>query len=342
MKTLSHTGGKLILFLGLWFCSGSLSAQLEDYGKGILTMDQVVENARRYATYMTDGGRQYVWGAKLGVVLELGKYGHSGYRVYLSGGLAKNFSQGVIDAVFQYQMDMVLYSNGLGSSVLPSQRNRLNFEVRNHVGLAVGGNDGYNQVWGRPLNPNIGDETSVFNDPMDYSFQLGTVFVNGVNHRRNQQIGFMKGGIGPFSIYYMNDGPPFDKWGLGDTWDRYWTGVGGIGFHWIDSRSEITSFEIRYSRYTGDEPYLYDLSSDMRMNYLPHKDKEIQFFNKGRYQYRMGFGNFVYAGLNIYQPKSTDVQRLIHSGVWALHSNPTERYYTVFGSYNFHQTYLFE
>jgi hypothetical protein len=175
---------------------------------------------------------------------------------------------------------------------------------------------------------------------MDYSFQLGTVFVTGINHKRNQQVGFLKAGAKWFHLFYMNDGPPFGGIGLGDTWDKYWTGVGGVGYHHITPNGEITSMELRYSRYTGDEPFLYDLSSTMRMNHLPHKDDSSQFFNKGRYQYRMGFRNSIYAGLNIYQPKITDVQRIIHQGIWALHPNPTDRHFTVFGQYSYKQTSL--
>jgi hypothetical protein len=46
--------------------------------------------------------------------------------------------------------------------------------------------------------------------------------------------------------------------------------------------------------------------------------------------------------MNVYQPKASDVQRIIHHGVWALHPNPTDRYYTFFGMYDLHQTYLMD
>jgi hypothetical protein len=262
----------------LW--SGAALGQLESLEDGVLSMDQVVQNARTFRNHMMGGGRQYALGAKAGVLLELGNRGHSGFRVYLSGGLTKNFSQGDWGALLNYQVDLVLFSNGMGASILPSQRSRVNFEIRNHIGIAVGGNDCPDCVWGRPLNANVGDATSVFDDPMDYDIQIGTVFVNGLNHKRHQQLGFLSGGAGPFHIYYMNDGPPYGAFGLGDPWDRYWTGGGGMGFHWIDKNSEVTSFELRYSRYTGDEPYVYDLSSDLRMNYLPHKNDRVQFLTR--------------------------------------------------------------
>ena len=318
----------------------TLQAQNDlNFNNANLSPQQVYKNAQIYVDNMMGGGRQLTLGAKLGMLLELGKKGRSGYRFYLSGAIAKNFSQGYLGTILNYQADVVLFSNGIGSSILPSKRNRLNFELRNNIGFALGGNWN-NKIWGRPLNANIGDAVSVLDDPMDYSFQLGTVFITGINHNRNQQVGFGKIGIDWFHMFYMNDGPPYGAIGLGDTWDKFWTGVGGIGYYRITENGEITSMEIRYNRFTGDEPFLYDLSSIMRMNYLPQKDDSSQFFNKGRYQYRIGFRNSIYTGLNIYQPKISDVQRIIHHGVWALHPNPTERYFTVFGQYSRLNTYL--
>lgn len=297
--------------------------------------------ARLYADHMTNGGSQLSFGFRIGGLLELGTRGNSGYRIYISGAIAKNFIEhSSLATILNYQIDLALFSNGIGSSILSSERNKLNIELRNNVGIVIGGNDQNTKVWGRPLNPNIGDNTSVLKDPLDFSFQLGTTFITGVNHDRNQQIGFGKLGVKWFHLYYMNDGPPYGAIGLGDTGDKYWTGIGGIGYHRITRHGEVTSAELRYSRYTGDEPYLYDLSSELRMNYLPHKDKSVQFLNKGRYQYRMNFKNSASIGINIYQPKITDVQRIIHHGIWAFHPNPTERYFTFFGQYNHTKTYL--
>lgn len=317
-----------------------LSGQNFDFNNGTATPQDIYQNAQLYVEQMVNGGRQFAIGFKGGFLLELGTKGNSGYRIYISGALAKNFSRGDVESILSCQTDLVLFSNGIGSSILPSQRSKLNVEIRNHLGLTVGGNDNKNNIWGRPLNPNIGDSNTVLEDPLDYSIQIGTVFVNGLNHNRNQQLGSGKIGLRWFHLFYMNDGPPFGAIGLGDTWDRFWTGVGGFGYHRITQNAEITSMELRYSRYTGDEPYLYDLSSDLRMNYLPHKDPTVQFFNKGRYQYRVGFRNSGFVGVNIYQPKITDVQRIIHHGIWAFHPNPTDRYFTVFGQYSYRNIYL--
>ena len=317
-----------------------LSAQNLDFDNGSASPQEIYQNAQVYVDHMTNGGRQLALAFKGGFLLELGTKGNSGYRIYLSGAIAKNFSKGDVAAIFNCQADLILFSNGIGASIVPSQRNRVNIEFRNHLGFTAGVNDNDDKVWGRPLNPNIGDANTVLDDPLDYSLQFGTVFVNGLNHSRNQQLGFAKVGAGWFHLFYMNDGPPFGAIGLGDTWDRYWTGVGGIGYYRISENAEITSFELRYSRYTGDEPFLYDLSSDLRMNYLPHKDQTVQFFNKGRYQYRVGFRNSGFVGLNIYQPKVTDVQRIIHHGIWAFHPNPTDRYFTVFGQFAYKDIYL--
>ena len=328
------------VFILLLISYTKLSSQNFDFNNGVATPQEIYQNAEIYVEQMVNGGRQLVFGFKVGLLLEIGTKGNSGYRVYVSGAIAKNFSQGDVESILSCQTDLVLFSNGIGSSILPSERSRLNIEVRNHFGFTVGGNDNKNNIWGRPLNPNIGDANTVLDDPLDYSIQLGTVFVNGLNHKRSQQLGSAKLGLRWFHIFYMNDGPPFGAIGLGDTWDRFWTGVGGIGYHRITQNAEITSMELRYSRYTGDEPYLYDLSSDLRMNYLPHKDGAVQFFNKGRYQYRIGLINSGFVGVNIYQPKITDVQRIIHHGIWAFHPNPTDRYYTIFGQYSYKYTYL--
>jgi hypothetical protein len=317
-----------------------LLAQDIDYNNSNAGPEEIHRNASLYIDHMMNGGRQYTLAAKASVLLEIGPKGHSGFRFYLSGALAKNFTHGSWGTILNYQADLVLFSNGIGASILPSERNKINIELRNHIGFAIGGNDRDSKVWGRPFTPTIGDATSVLQDPMDFSLQVGTVLVTGISHRRSQQLGFAKVGLAWFNMFYMNDGPPFGDIGLGDTWDRFWTGVGGIGYHRITEHGEITSMELRYSRYTGDEPFLYDLSSDLRMNYLPHKDPTVQFFNKGRYQYRVGFRNSGFIGVNIYQPKITDVQRIIHHGIWAFHPNPTDRYFTFFGDYSYRETYL--
>jgi hypothetical protein len=337
---------KIILWINAFFffiigINSVLMAQNQNFNNASVSPQEVYRNARVYVENMFNGENQLALGAKMGVLFEFGRKGRSGYRYYVSGAIAKNFSKGSIGTILNYQLDLVLFTNGIGSSILPSERNKSNFELRNNLGFVIGGNDNnYDKIWGRPLNASLGDAVSVLEDPLDISVQFGTVFVTGINHKRNQQLGFLKVGFKPFHFYYMNDGPPFGKIGLGDTWDRFWTGVGGIGYYQITPNGEITSMEIRYSRYTGDEPFLYDLSSDMRMNYLPQKDGSTQFFNKGRYQYRIGFRNSIYAGLNIYQPKITDVQRIIHYGEWALHPNTTDRYFSVFGQYSFKHTYL--
>lgn len=339
MKNISTR--RSILTLVLIFLNFHISlSQSQNFNNGNINPQELHRNSRIYIDHMMNGGRQFTLAAKGGCLLELGTKGNSSLRFYISGALAKNFSKGSLGTILNYQVDLALFINGIGSSILPSERNKLNVELRNHIGFVVGGNDKNDNIWGRPLNPNIGDANSVLQDPLDYSFQLGTTFVTGISHSRNQQLGFFKLGLGWFHLFYMNDGPPFGSIGLGDTWDKYWTGVGGIGYYRVTKNAEMTSMELRYTRYTGDEPFLYDLSSELRMNYLPHKDDTVQSFNKGRYQYRVGFRNSSFVGLNIYQPKLTDVQRIIHHGIWAFHPNPTNRYFTVFGQYSYKETYL--
>jgi hypothetical protein len=106
----------------------------------------------------------------------------------------------------------------------------------------------------------------------DYAIYLGTNLLWN-NHRRNQAIGSLGFSIQRITINYSNDGPPFGVFGLGDSFDRWWTGHGCIYFH---SKRDYNYAELGFDQFTGYSPLLYELSGLLGIN-IP--DYNIEYKN---------------------------------------------------------------
>ncbi len=331
----------LLLYSSLLSFSLMAQQQLDDnqFNSSLYFRDNFQDYLRAYNAYLLQDVH-WIWGVTLGAHLELGGNGHSGIRFFTAASFAGSFLKGDVKSVGAVQTELELYRGGLGNTLLKSERDKFNLEWRNSFQMGLGTKfSNVKSVYGRPLMPEIGQGYSTLYDPLDLSLSIGTSFITGLTHKRHQQLGFFKGGVMAFDIYYMNDGPPFGKVGLGDTYDRYWTGVGGLGFYWANE-SPISSLSLKYTRFTGDEPFVYELGSIFGLNYLPHKKSGDQFFNKGRYQYRLGLYGHTNVGVSIYQPKRLDVQDLIHYNWIPFHSNPTGRYWCAFGDHAYRQIWL--
>lgn len=294
---------------------GSITQALEDQRSGMLS------------------GRQVYFGFDVGVsaVFGLNAKNFSELRFNASAGVSRAFGWDADYANFlgSYQIQLECFKGGVGSSLLGTERAKLLFEIRNIFQL----NGGYvsnNPVYGRPLTKLVGHSESPLRDPFDYSIALGSMFVNGLNHDRNQQLGFAQVGILPVAVCYMNDGPFFHVLGLGDGYDRWWTGAGYAGVYFQNDHGFITEMSLQYQRYTGWQPNLYEMSNFLGIDYLSYKDKKEAFLNQGAWTYNVGIRNTLAIYFKFYEVKKLDIQNLLHiSNNYTFHPNVLKRRYAL-------------
>jgi hypothetical protein len=188
-----------------------------------------------------------------------------------------------------------------------------------------------------------------------YAAYLGTNFILN-NHRRNQTIGTLGANIDQISVNYSNDGPPFGLMGLGDSFDRWWTGHGCIYWH---SQNNYNYAELGFDQFTGYSPLLYELSGilgidvpDYNIDYKSDstgskKITDYHGYNSSTYNLRINFDpNYgidlgVIGSLKTKNNNYLAFQDIIHrSRRYALHPNqdvnrffigPTYRYTTLNG-----------
>jgi len=161
------------------------------------------------------------------------------------------------------------------------------------------------------------------------AYLIGTNWIWN-NHGRNQGVGTLMLNFQNVSLHYFNDGgPPIDQLGLGDNFDRWWTGSGALYWHgWNQNR-----LELGFDQFTGFSGLLYEMSNMLGLelpNYKPKdKDGNATFFNSSEYYLRafilpgVGFQMGVHG--NLYNAKTAHifgVQDVIHSKLnFSLHSN---------------------
>lgn len=171
----------------------------------------------------------------------------------------------------------------------------------------------------------------------DYRYGLfaSTVFLFN-NHHRNQSIGAFNGTLGDVSLNYYNDGgTPFDRLGLGDNFDRWWTGGGGLLVH---TNRGFNRLELGFDQFTGYSPLAYQLSNILGINiptYVKPSDAAIQKgftpsgYNSSTYNLRFfpgpnfGFDFGVLGSLvNESEGRHYGFQDIIHAiGKYPLHPN---------------------
>ncbi len=316
----------------------------------ILDSDPFTNNQAREALMQSLGNyrstfnnsRALAFGVSVGAVVEIGRKNNNGFRVFVAGSILKNFAADDLKIMAAWQSEIELFRGGIGSSEFKGENAKFNIEWRNNPQFIIGANNG-NPIMGRPLNPSLGQSMSSLYDPLDYSLNLGCIFINGINHKRNQQLGYFQVGVVSFQMSYINDGPPYDNWflPLGDEFDRYWTGNLDIGLYWLSQDFYVTNLGFRYTRFTGYEENTYELSDKFKLKNLLYRDPTVQFQNKGRYQYRLGFFNLGTLNISAYQPSKTGLQEYIHYKLnYPFHPNTTDTYWTVGTEFNYKTIYL--
>ena len=270
-----------------------------------------------------------ILGLSVGMTLDLGYKRNSALRWFFSASLARTITDGEkADLIASIQSEVEFYRGGLGTSVLNRERSKIHVEIRNYPQLLLGVIDN-SKMRGRPLVPSIGQSMSTLHDPFTASIGIGSCFINGINHNRNQQLGYAIVGAWVVQAYYYNDGPPYGLLGLGDRYDRWWTGGGGISIFFQNDRGFITDLGLRYDRFTGYQPHLYELANTLQINNLPYKEIEEQYYNQGRWQWRIGLRNLSHFTISQYNPRANDMQDYIHYITSApFHIEPMDRFKT--------------
>lgn len=269
------------------------------------------------------GGLNY--GVSLDARLELVyKYGYlTNLRIGVAGGAGYYLN----DNFMPYsQMGISLFQGGIGSSISVSQRNRINLEMNNAVGIIGGIASGH--VIHRPVYTMGKFISNPIKHPYSYYLNLSTTFIQRIsknqkpssrqNGRFSQRVGAAALGLGQVEINYYNDGMPYHFLGLGDNKDRYYTGGGFINFTTNYNPHKIPVFVddiyVGFDRFTGFFPESFELAYSLHLNEVPYKDLTQAYYNKGRFFVGTSFRDI--KGLNTFVSLNDfdelDVQYLIH------------------------------
>lgn len=278
-------------------------------------------------------------GVSVGISLDLGWHSNGALRGFITASFLQNVTHGDVKLLLGGQTELEVFRGGLGTSFLTDEKFKINIEMRNTLMALVGAYDHTIRVFGKPAFVTVGKERGAMYDPLTYSLAIGTTFVNGINHKRNQQVGLVSLSGWACKLEYYNDGTPFGILALGDRYDRYWTGGGALGFFWKSNSNLITDFILRYDNYTGYQKNLYKIAKTLSIDNLPYKDQKQQMFNQARFQYKVGFRNAFHFNVSIFEPKLMDIQYLIHYYLAKapFHPRPLGRRMTVGFDYEYKQ-----
>ena len=215
-----------------------------------------------------------------------------------------------------YQVAASLYKGGIGNSVSYTERDKHQFDVVQSFGFTAG--------WGglsktdKPLflfNTFIANpQPNVFKN----SVSLSTNFLFN-NHDRDQQIGHLGISIDKFQTGYYNDGTPFGSFlglGLGDAYDRWWTGGGYFRYNFDDGYA----IQLQHDKFTGFIKDAFEIGNKLLMDFVPYKEIKEATFNKSMYRFTLTSPSCLGIHLSAADYHKADVQNLIHIiGNMALH-----------------------
>jgi len=283
------------------------------------------------------GESKFSYNINIGIKIDLGWQRNGALRLYVAGGFLQNFIKSKDYSTDGYRFlvgqmsEIEFFRGGLGSSLLNLEKFKINIEIRNSFIGLLGWNNGEGGLAGKPAFVTVGSNRSILYDPLDVSLSFGTTFINGINHKRNQQIGTFSLSIFNLSIQYYNDATPFQYLALSDAYDRYWTGGGQIGIYKIDDTSLFTQFVCRFDNYTGYQLNLFEVAGKLRIDSLPYKDRKQQMFNQGSFQYKLGVRNMLFLNFSVFEPEFTDIQDLIHYRISnsPFHARPLDTRFTI-------------
>lgn len=185
-------------------------------------------------------------------------------------------------AQFNANAAVNFYNGGLGAL---SSGNKLHIDQVYSAGVTLGSGRGEPMT----IYPLHLDSGSGMVDHFKYSGSIGTNIIRN-NSGRNQQVGFtqLRAFSGSFSFY--NDFGGFQKIGIADGYDRWWTGGGNLTIGSRNSEFQLvigsdvftadTNSQIRYGDNQNDETKAYIFDQLEENNPRPGG-----IFNKETYSY---------------------------------------------------------
>lgn len=256
----------------------------------------------------------YQIGGALNLTFEIQKF--TNYRLSLTGGIGKKIDQ--VEFLYPtFHTELQIYQGGMGSSLSSLKRQQLNVDWIISF-MVVGGirEVNYDDAHRRfnPINFFTDDSSSPLQNPYFNSIALGTNFIRSSDSfKRNQYLGIFNLNIErSLQFTYYNDGTPFHWIGLGDGFDRYYTG-GGFFAVYLDNDKEVDLIQLSYNKFTGYQPYAFEVANDMQIDFLPYKDPESFYYNQSRWRGKIGsLKNGFALSISVYDYQKWDNQDFIH------------------------------
>ncbi len=179
-----------------------------------------------------------------------------------------------------YAFTLVYYQKSLGSNFNPIFAD-YQIDIINSfgMGLVTKESSGYYKYQNTLSN----NPSYNYRHDRNYGVLLATNWILN-SSKRNQWVGSMNITLGDVSINYYNDGGPgINAFGLGDRFDRYWTGGGGIRIHNKDyhlenkweSFSAENLIELTYNQFTGYSPLAYEISNVLGIDIPSYKESSL-------------------------------------------------------------------
>ena len=238
-----------------------------------------------------------------------------------------------------YQISASLYKGGMGNSVSYTERDKHQFDIIQTFGFTAGWGSYY--ATEKPL---FLFNTFIANPQQDifkHSLSIATNFLYN-NHDRHQQIGFLGISTGKFQVGYYNDGTPFHQLlglGLGDAYDRWWTGGGYLRYNTSDGYA----VQLQHDKFTGFIRDAFEIGNKLLMDYVPYKEIKEATYNKSMYRLTVSSPSGLGLHLSATDYHKADVQNFIHiignmalhppvlPGQWYLGGNFINQYTNPFG-----------
>ncbi len=186
-----------------------------------------------------------------------------GIKAFVGVGGIKQINSKYGNYMMSVGMNVGIYNKSLGNSlILLKQDNQIDFTSSLFFGPA---STRINEKF--PLYKNL---RTINNLPF-YNLRFGNegmamLGVNFImnNHIRHQTVGAIAFNYKNVSFNYYNDGGmPLNLLGLGDSFDRWWTGGGGIYYH---STRKNNLFEFCFDQFTGYERQYFELATRLGMD----------------------------------------------------------------------------
>ncbi len=290
------------------------------------------------------GKLQFGIGVNLKLDLVQNSFGY--FRLSLTGGAGVPFGESFglkrNNFIFYYFSEIDIFRGGLGASSLSYTNQNFKVELRNSFLLSGGSTKhSINCNYIRPVIHFVSNSSHPIFDPFSWSITLGTTFVNGLNEKVAQRVGIGTIGYRSGAFTYLNDGPPFHYkfLGIGDGYDRWWTGSGMIGFYNPWRNALVKAMELKYDKFTGLQHYAYELSTALKLKHIPYKSKEIQLYNRQRFE--LGILTNFNLGYNfsVYDMPLIDIQHGIHfKRRYSFHNTPLK--WRMASGFNYNKTFL--